>query len=311
MKLLRLSWLEKRAAMVEAAPDEAARRDLALPRRQELEARHPEAFLSADEMRALPHGYGGAPNLRLIAISHGWVRSSLESHAQAAPIPDAADPLAPQLTPEHPDPRAEQLVAFVKQVRSERSMFPGGPADSCRCCLEWACVIASPEIRVVAAANPLRACTLLCCPLLMGSSQGWLCGCIPVDGTGCCHSMRAFPRGEAGVFYECAARPCPPARGPTRAPPASRAPTHPLRACARAQLRQPVAKGRRRPAHAGGTGSLWCAQPTRLHALASACAHALARAHAQAAPSTQWEAGMRIIERPRSAWVSCQPAGTA
>ena len=106
VKLLRLSWLEKRAAMVEAAPDEAARRDLALPRRQELEARHPEAFLSADEMRALPHGYGEADTLRLIAISHGWVRSSLESHAQAAPIPDAADPLAPQLTPEHPDPRA-------------------------------------------------------------------------------------------------------------------------------------------------------------------------------------------------------------
>ena len=72
--LLKLSWLEARAAQLRAAPNEAARRALALPRRQDLEAMHPEAFLSPEEMRALPTGYNGDPDLRLIAISHGWVR---------------------------------------------------------------------------------------------------------------------------------------------------------------------------------------------------------------------------------------------
>ena len=119
VRLLKLSWLEQRAAKIRAAPNEAARRALALPRRQELEAKHPEAFLSPAEMRALPKGYRGDPTLRLIAISHGW------------------------LTPEHPDPLGEQLVAFVKQVQSERSMLPGGAADSCCCCVEWACPLAA------------------------------------------------------------------------------------------------------------------------------------------------------------------------
>ena len=73
--LLKLSWLEARAAQLRAAPNEAARRALALPRRQDLEAMHPEAFLSPEEMRALPRGFFGDENtLRLIAISHGWVR---------------------------------------------------------------------------------------------------------------------------------------------------------------------------------------------------------------------------------------------
>ena len=72
--LLKLSWLEARAAQLRAAPNEAARRALALPRRQDLEAMHPEAFLSPEEMRALPKGYGNDDDLRLIAISHGWVR---------------------------------------------------------------------------------------------------------------------------------------------------------------------------------------------------------------------------------------------
>ena len=75
VRRLKLSWLEARAAQLRAAPNEAARRALALPRRQDLEAMHPEAFLSPEEMRALPEGYGGDNyNLRLIAISHGWVR---------------------------------------------------------------------------------------------------------------------------------------------------------------------------------------------------------------------------------------------
>ena len=69
------SWLEARAAQLQAAPNEAARRALALPRRQDLEAMHPEAFLSPEEMRALPKGIGDYDDdLRLIAISHGWVR---------------------------------------------------------------------------------------------------------------------------------------------------------------------------------------------------------------------------------------------
>ena len=72
--LLKLSWLEARAAQLRAAPNEAARRALALPRRQDLEAMHPEAFLSPAQIRLLPRGYSGTADLRLIAISHGWVR---------------------------------------------------------------------------------------------------------------------------------------------------------------------------------------------------------------------------------------------
>ena len=180
VRLLKLSWLEQRAAKIRAAPNEAARRALALPRRQELEAKHPEAFLSPAEMRALPGSGHSGSALRLIAISHGW------------------------LTPEHPDPLGEQLVAFVKQVQSERSMLPGGAADSCCCCVEWACPLAAQEVFNAFKAHPLVwGSFLLCCyPLTVGMPQGCACCCIPVCGQGWCKSLRSWPRGEAGVFYD-------------------------------------------------------------------------------------------------------------
>ena len=82
VRLLKLSWLEERAAKLRAAPSEAARRALALPRRQELEAKHPEAFLSPAEMRALPKGYGGSETLRRYAVgAHGVGRGGTCSGA--------------------------------------------------------------------------------------------------------------------------------------------------------------------------------------------------------------------------------------
>ena len=74
VRLLRSSWIKARAAKIKAATTDEERRRLALPRRQDLEAMHPEAFLSPEEMRALPRGYLDQSHLRLIAISHGWVR---------------------------------------------------------------------------------------------------------------------------------------------------------------------------------------------------------------------------------------------
>jgi len=53
VRLLRGSWLLKRARALSKAKTDEQRRQLALPRRQILERDHPEAFLSADEVRAL------------------------------------------------------------------------------------------------------------------------------------------------------------------------------------------------------------------------------------------------------------------
>ena len=95
--LMRLSWLQKRARQLRRAPNEAARRALALPRRQELERDHPEALLSVDEVRALERGRNPGDEkkrpLRVLSISHAWA------------------------TPQHPDPLGATLVAFAERVR--------------------------------------------------------------------------------------------------------------------------------------------------------------------------------------------------
>ena len=59
VKLMRLSYLLKRAAKLRRAKTDEERRKLALPRRQWLEEHEPEAFLSADEVRKLGRGHKG------------------------------------------------------------------------------------------------------------------------------------------------------------------------------------------------------------------------------------------------------------
>ena len=147
--LMRLSWLQKRAEQLRRAPNEAARRALALPRRQELERDHPEALLSVDEVRALKRGFNYDEKkrpLRVLSISHAWA------------------------TPQHPDPLGATLVAFAEQVRRERSLCPGGALDSCAAAAAWALPCLDPELRGAMASDPCTMCEVIaCCPLFVGS----------------------------------------------------------------------------------------------------------------------------------------------
>ena len=155
VRLLRLSWLLKQA-----------RRGAVLPRRQQLPE---DAFLSESEVRALPRGHVGLPlencggccmmdddradkPLRIISISYGW------------------------LTPEHPDPKGEQLARFAEQIDRERQCCPG----SCRGVGCWLCWNA----------------------LCLGCCAGYCCYVIPVAGQQCGDTMDQLPSGEFGVFYE-------------------------------------------------------------------------------------------------------------
>ena len=119
VKLVRGSWLLKRASMLRHASTDEERAKLRMPRRQELERDEPDALLSPEEAAAMPRGYNGRKDccfpshpferrpLKLISISHGW------------------------LTPDHPDPLGEQLVKFADVVARERSCFREG--DNCAC----------------------------------------------------------------------------------------------------------------------------------------------------------------------------------
>ena len=104
VRLLRWSFLDARATAIEAAEHQDARRELALPRRQELEATSPEAFYSAMEVRALPRGgnraFTGGP-LCIVAVSHTWE------------------------TPEHPDPTGRTLVRLARAVRRAQNELVG------------------------------------------------------------------------------------------------------------------------------------------------------------------------------------------
>mmetsp|Transcript_18922 Transcript_18922/g.63842 ORF Transcript_18922/g.63842 Transcript_18922/m.63842 type:complete len:391 (-) Transcript_18922:266-1438(-) len=96
VKLLRWSWVAKRAAKLRAATTDAERAALALPRRQELELEHPEAFLPLAELRSWGvHKKGGQyPRyaLKLGAVSHAWETAS------------------------HPDPRGAKLIELDRLV---------------------------------------------------------------------------------------------------------------------------------------------------------------------------------------------------
>ena len=83
------------------------------------------------------------------------------------------------LTPEHPDPRGEQLVAFADVMQRERQCCRGGG--------EW--------------------CFFFCCFCLPGCCPGYAPFGLPCTGQRCCESACAFPGGEFMVFYDYASLP--------------------------------------------------------------------------------------------------------
>lgn len=104
VRLLKGSWLEARAERLGNAVSEEEKRALALPRRQELEAADPSAFLSVEEVKALPqylthHSFAslcGYP-LRIVCASYIWEGS------------------------EHPDPLGVQLCRMMDAIRREKN----------------------------------------------------------------------------------------------------------------------------------------------------------------------------------------------
>lgn len=173
VKLVRGSWLLERAKLLRAASTEQEKAQLRMPRRQELERVAPHALLTPKQAAAIPRGHvGQQPTdhycpcceseayqarkpLKLIAISHAW------------------------LTPEHPDPLGEQLVAFADVVARER-----------RCCRDIGEVCAFVTFH-------------LCCPWYSAICPPWgtYYG-LPLYGQQCCDSAGAFPSGEFMVFYD-------------------------------------------------------------------------------------------------------------
>ena len=94
VKLLKTKWIKERAAKLKAATTDDERRKLRLPRRQDLERDEPEAFMSVERLKELPRKHGPAKLERLhaAASSYCW------------------------LTPAHPDPLGEQLVALAEAI---------------------------------------------------------------------------------------------------------------------------------------------------------------------------------------------------
>lgn len=105
VRLLDGEWLEALSAELTAAASAEERRSFALPRRQELYAQEPDAYMSVERLALLPRGDAkiGSP-LPIIVVSHAW-RSA-----------------------EHPDPEGDNLLALVDAfgVQRARSRFPEG-----------------------------------------------------------------------------------------------------------------------------------------------------------------------------------------
>ena len=113
VRLLKGSWMLKRADELKRAGSDAERARLAMPCRQELP---PEAFLTAKQVEPL-RGHGRRATerpLRLVAVSHGgW------------------------LSAEQCDPKGEQLVAFANVMRRQQGnqrgkLVSGASASGCR-----------------------------------------------------------------------------------------------------------------------------------------------------------------------------------
>jgi hypothetical protein len=73
VRLLRSDWIISRAAQMRAATSAERRRELMVPRRQDLEQLEPSAFYTADEVKSLPRGprNAGFP-MPVLAVSHSW-----------------------------------------------------------------------------------------------------------------------------------------------------------------------------------------------------------------------------------------------
>ncbi len=204
VRLLRGSWLLRRAAKLRRASSDDERRRLALPRRQVLEEDHPEAFLSSAEVRALPRGHtqqewftccGGLPcavascgglgcsdvGLCPECCPHSWreLRTTTENCGRGLGVEEAKRPLRivsishGWLTPEHPDPLGQNLVTFADTVVREQMCVGGATAVDI-----WGSVLTGGLF------GP-------CCP--------WG---LPLSGQDWFHNLRAFPRGEFGVFFD-------------------------------------------------------------------------------------------------------------
>ena len=96
--LLKDEWILTLADKIEAAPNDAARAELAVPCRQLLEERDPTAYYQPEEVEALERsakgaGVGNPPALAVICVSYCWE------------------------TPEHPDPFGRTLVKIAKVIR--------------------------------------------------------------------------------------------------------------------------------------------------------------------------------------------------
>ena len=105
VRLLRLSWLLG-PALASKADGNVMLRSERLPPRHVLEASHPEAFLSEEELRQLTSQLPrGVDLLPIVAVAHDWA------------------------TPMHPDPTAERLVAIATAL-AELQRGQGGATTS-------------------------------------------------------------------------------------------------------------------------------------------------------------------------------------
>lgn len=93
VRLLNSEWILARADALAAATTKADRAALALPRRQDLERNHPEAFLSLAEVRSLEVGAVGVC-VAIGSVSHAWHSAH------------------------HPDPMGESLLQIAATLRT-------------------------------------------------------------------------------------------------------------------------------------------------------------------------------------------------
>ena len=103
VKLLDSVWVLERAERLEAASTDEERALLALPCRQDLEEQSPEAFITFEELCALPKNDSSVEGVKFDASDDGNLAMGSVSHAW--------------MTARHPDPLGQQLVNLAKTIR--------------------------------------------------------------------------------------------------------------------------------------------------------------------------------------------------
>jgi hypothetical protein len=102
VRLLKSSWLIERGRALAACSTRDARMALALPRRQDLERLHPEAFYTAQEVARLEtRKHLGVTQLSVVSVSHTWK------------------------TPNHPDPEGQTLSSLVEVILDAQTIVDG------------------------------------------------------------------------------------------------------------------------------------------------------------------------------------------